>query len=210
METKICNKCKVEKELTINFYKNNARKSGYHSICKECKKIKKRSYRNKNREKINENNKLYLREYRKRIKYPELKPIEKIVIADFNDKKYHKRKMETDPLYKCATDIRGIIKNSIARRGYKKNSKTHEILGCSFDDFRLYIEKQFEPWMSFFNHGNYTGNYSETWQYDHIIPISSGMSEEEIIKLNHYTNFRPLCSKLNNEKSNKWENPYYN
>ena len=53
------------------------------------------------------------------------------------------------------------------------------------------------------NHGCYTGNYNETWQYDHKHPLSSGMSEEEIIKLNHYTNFRPLCSRKNSEKSNK-------
>ena len=57
--------------------------------------------------------------------------------------------------------------------------------------------------MNWNNHGNYTGKYSETWQYDHIIPISSGMTEDEIIKLNHYTNFRPLCSRENLEKSNK-------
>ena len=28
-------------------------------------------------------------------------------------------------------------------------------------------------------------------------------SEEDILKLNHYTNFRPFCSKKNLEKSNK-------
>jgi hypothetical protein len=54
--------------------------------------------------------------------------------------------------------------------------------------------------MNWENNGIYTGNYVESWQYDHIIPISSAKTEEEIIKLNHYTNFRPLCSKLNMEK----------
>ena len=52
------------------------------------------------------------------------------------------------------------------------------------------------------NYGVYTGNYNETWQLDHITPISSAMNEEEILKLNHYTNFQPLCSKKNLEKSN--------
>ena len=52
------------------------------------------------------------------------------------------------------------------------------------------------------NHGIYTGNYNETWQYDHIIPISSGLSEEDIIRLSNYKNLRPLCSKKNLEKSN--------
>lgn len=58
--------------------------------------------------------------------------------------------------------------------------------------------------MNWDNHGKYTGNYNETWQYDHIIPISSATTEEEIIKLNHYTNFQPLCSKKNQiDKRNK-------
>jgi len=85
----------------------------------------------------------------------------------------------------------------------KKNVRTEFILGCSFEDFKLYIERKFENWMSWENNGVYTGNYNETWQLDHIIPISQAKSEEEIMKLNHYTNFRPLCSRKNLEKSNK-------
>jgi 5-methylcytosine-specific restriction endonuclease McrA len=58
------------------------------------------------------------------------------------------------------------------------------------------------------NQGRYTGNYNETWQLDHIIPISTAETEEEIIKLNHYSNFMPLCSRKNLEKSNTINNPY--
>lgn len=43
---------------------------------------------------------------------------------------------------------------------------------------------------------------NETWQIDHIYPISAASSPEEVIKLNHYTNLRPLCSRKNLEKSN--------
>ena len=82
-------------------------------------------------------------------------------------------------------------------KGYLKKSKTHEILGCSFVDFKVYIESQFEPWMNWGNYGVYKGNYNETWQLDHIIPISSAKNEDDIIRLNHYDNFRPLCSKIN-------------
>lgn len=32
---------------------------------------------------------------------------------------------------------------------------------------------------------------------DHIIPVSKAKNEEDIIKLNHYTNLQPLCSKIN-------------
>lgn len=32
---------------------------------------------------------------------------------------------------------------------------------------------------------------------DHIVPISSAKSENDVLKLNHYTNLQPLCSKIN-------------
>ena len=35
------------------------------------------------------------------------------------------------------------------------------------------------------------------WDIDHIIPLSSAKSEEEIIKLCFYTNLQPLCSYTN-------------
>jgi hypothetical protein len=34
-------------------------------------------------------------------------------------------------------------------------------------------------------------NHGE-WHLDHIIPISSAETEEDIMLLNHYTNFQPL------------------
>ena len=77
------------------------------------------------------------------------------------------------------------------------------MVGCSYEEFSKYIESQFEYWMTWENHGLYTGIYNDTWQYDHIIPVSTGTSIDEITKLNHYTNFQPFCSKKNLEKSNK-------
>lgn len=115
---------------------------------------------------------------------------------------YRKNKRINDPLYKMIENIRCLIRYSFLNSGFQKSSRTFEILGCSYEEFKSYIESQFEDWMSFENHGPYTGGYNETWQYDHIIPISLASSPEEVIKLNHYTNFRPLCSKKNLEKSN--------
>ena len=56
--------------------------------------------------------------------------------------------------------------------------------------------------MNWNNNGIYTGNYNETWQLDHIIPISMAENYNDVIKLNHYSNFQPLCSRKNLEKSN--------
>lgn len=147
------------------------------------KQTRKRSYE-KNKEKLKEyriNNKEHRREY---------------------IKNHYKEKRKNDPLFKLKGNISSLIRICFERNGYTKQSRTFEILGCSYDEFKIYLETQFESWMDWDNHGKYTGNYNETWQIDHIIPISNGMNEEEIIKLNHYTNLRPLCSKKNLEKSN--------
>ena len=76
-------------------------------------------------------------------------------------------------------------------------NKTIEILGCSYEDFRIYIESKFECWMTWENHGIYNGELNYGWDIDHIIPLSSVETEEDIIRLNHYTNLQPLCSYTN-------------
>ena len=35
-------------------------------------------------------------------------------------------------------------------------------------------------------------NYATYWAVDHIIPISWAKTEEEVYRLNHYSNFQPL------------------
>lgn len=60
------------------------------------------------------------------------------------------------------------------------------------------------PEMSWDNHGLYNGDFNYGWDIDHILPLSSAKTDEEVIKLNHYTNLQPLCSKVNRDiKSDK-------
>jgi len=53
--------------------------------------------------------------------------------------------------------------------------------------------------MNWDNKGLYNGNFEYGWDVDHIIPLSSAKTEEEIIRLNHYSNLQPLCSKINRD-----------
>ena len=108
-----------------------------------------------------------------------------------------KNKYLTDINYRIKVKIRNIIFKSFKRFGYSKVSKTNEILGCSFEEFKLHLESNFEDWMTWENKGLYNGEPNYGWDIDYIIPISSAETEDDIIRLNHYTNLQPLCSRIN-------------
>jgi hypothetical protein len=207
--------------------------------CKNCSSIYNKEYHDKNTERIRLRRKEYYSENRekelervktRRKENPELykefdknqyqrrKEYQKEYNRVYreNNKEYFKNKRkswklgkENNPLYKFFNSIRQSILKSIRKGGYNKNSKTHEILGCSYDEIVKHFESNFESWMTWENRGLYNGEFNYGWDIDHIIPISSAKSEEDIIKLNHYTNLQPLCSKINRDiKKNKmnWSN----
>jgi len=190
---KRCNKCKIFKDLS-EFHLQKDTKDGRRATCKECRKFDKSAkeklkiWKQNNKSILKEKNKVYNQNYKERRN--ELRKIRK----------------QNDPVYKFSENISRTIKQSFSKKGFTKNSRTYEILGCTYDEFIIHIENQFQEWMTWENYGSYTGNYHQTWQLDHIKPISLASTEEEIIFLNHYSNFRPLCSRENIEKSNFYIN----
>ena len=117
------------------------------------------------------------------------------------------KRRKNDPIFKLHCAIGSAIRTSIKNKGYTKKSRTHEILGCSYEEFSKYLESKFEPWMTWDNKGKYNGELNYGWDMDHIIPVSSAITEEELIRLNYYTNFQPLCSKVNRDiKKDKLNN----
>lgn len=114
-------------------------------------------------------------------------------------REYYKTKRDNDNVYKLKGNIRCLVRNSIIKE-FKKENKTTEILGCSYNEFKQHLESQFEDWMNWDNYGNpKDGIYelNKTWDIDHIIPVTSASTIDEVIKLNHYTNLKPLCSYVN-------------
>lgn len=105
-----------------------------------------------------------------------------------------KRRMH-DELFALSERIGHRIRSGFRNNGFIKKSYTEQILGCSCEFFKEYIESQFTEGMSW-------DNRSE-WHLDHIVPISYANTEEEVIRLNHYTNFQPLWAIDNMSKNNK-------
>lgn len=193
------------KKYKKEWYLKNKERTGEHS--KEVKKI----YRETNGDKINQKNKEYreLNKDKSKAYYEANKEQIKAMQKQFRQdnwalirqrEKEAQIKKRQDPFYKLKDSVRNRIRASIKSKGYNKNSKTLEILGCSFEEFKNHIESLFESWMTWDNYGNPKDGIIEpdkTWDLDHIIPIAKSVTEDDVINLNHYINLQPLCSYIN-------------
>lgn len=104
---------------------------------------------------------------------------------------------QTHPLFKLRGNLGGLIRISFKRKGWGKETKTQQLLGCSFEEFKQHLEKQFKEGMTWENQG--------AWHLDHIKPCATATTIEELIQLQHYTNFQPLWASENLSKGAKYE-----
>lgn len=212
---RICKSCNSEKNIN-EFYKRSGRENSYFSNCKSCCKDSQKSHRIKNKNYYESYNKMYrfdnrdkLNQYSKKWrednkdtdlykeKRKEYYHLNKEMIKDKNYE-YCKNRREVDSLYKLKLNIRSLILISFKNQFTKKSKKTVDILGCSYEDFKLYLESKFDENMNWGNHGSY-------WHIDHIKPISLAKNEKEVYDLNHYSNFQPLYWLDNLVKGNKYD-----
>ena len=168
---------------------------------KDKKKLKCAKSYQKNKDKILSQYKEYRKENKDSIRETQRKYIkENIEKIRTNVNRYERERRVNDPVFKLKGILRRKIREAIFCNGFTKKNHTTEILGCSFEEFKLYLESKFEPWMNWDNYGNWNGIPTEpntAWDIDHIIPLNSGKTEEDMLKLSHYTNLQPLCSHRN-------------
>lgn len=224
---KKCNKCNIDKYI-LDFHKDKTKKDGYKNFCKLCQKKYSTKYYIDNKDKVieyslsryikmsndidyktsrskyildyNKINKDKKKEYNRKYNINNRESIKKQ--KNDNKEQINKKRRETkssNNLIRLRNNIRTSIYASIIRRGYTKRSGTSKILGIEYDIFIKYIESKFESWMNWDNYGRYNGELNYEWDLDHIIPSSSAKTEDELINLNHYSNFQPLCSKVNRD-----------
>ena len=169
LSEKPCGKCKIIKpKEDYNIDKNT--RSGLSSKCSVCRKV----------------------EYEARKEY-----------ILYKKKLSHNDRYKNDKFYRLVYTIRGRIRNSLSiylKDNEKKSQHSEDILGCSWEDFKLHIESQFLDWMNWDNFGDACGDspdYNCSWDLDHIIPVSWAKTNNELYALNRWSNFQPLCSKIN-------------
>ena len=230
METKVCPKCGRELQLS-DFYNDRRRHDGKGIYCKECckkyrenskekikeynRKYSKEYYKN-HKEKIKEYNKKYKKEYyennkeRLKEKTKEYRKNNKEKIKEYKKEygkeyrknnrerinEYERNKIKEDELFAVKKRCRRRIREFIKHRGHIKTSKTFEMIGCTPEQLLEHLHK---TW-----YDNYGTEYNgEPVHIDHIIPLSSAKTEEDMYKLCHYTNLQYLKPEDNLSKSDR-------
>jgi hypothetical protein len=111
---------------------------------------------------------------------------------------YIKKRYETEPDFRLKEFLRSRMHAALKAKRITKTERSIELLGCTIDEFRAHIEKQWLPGMTWENH-TYKG-----WHIDHIKPVNTFdfTDLEQQKQCFHYTNLRPLWGKDNNARPN--------
>ena len=91
------------------------------------------------------------------------------------------------------------LRDALKKRNVRKDNKTIKVLGCSLKQFHDHIQAQFLDGMTWEN--------IKEWHLDHIIPIASAQTTEQVFSLYHFTNLRPLWA-VDNIKKSSWHNGF--
>ena len=208
--TRTCTKCGECKPATADFFlKRDASKGTLKYECRQCGEIFRKAYYAANKTALSEANKVYreqnkdcLRELKKaKYQADREKVIAKNLAYRSANREAHRARVaarayvrrESDPVYAMRQRVSALISVRLRAGGYTKKSRSTEILGCDWEEFKTHIERQFLKGMSLANRGQ--------WQLDHIVPIATATTEAEVLALSHHTNLRPLWSDMNRAKS---------
>jgi hypothetical protein len=179
---KMCKNCNIDKDKS-QYCKRKEEKDGLHRYCKLCM-----SERGKNE--YNNDKETHLKRTKRWREKNKEKHAKMVSDHYHNNKDYYrewnKNKMETDPMFRLRHSINALINHHLKTN---KSNRSIEYLGCTIQEYKLYIEPQFTLEMNWDNYGSY-------WEIDHVHPLSKNGSF-------HYTNTQPLTINANRTKSNK-------
>jgi len=216
---KICTKCKENKPLA-EYHKFKRGKNGRTSRCKVCFKIyyqnnadkilarRKKDYHcnfdkyskraKKYRKKYADKRRAYNKEYQEHNR-DKIRAQKKIYMQRPEVKeRYNKRQRQ-----RRGCDVNFRLRQNLSQRlyyalkGKTKSKKTLELLGCSVEQLKRHLEKQFKPGMTWENKGK--------WDVDHILPCASFDLSDPYQQKQcfHYSNLQPLWSSDNRSKGDK-------
>jgi hypothetical protein len=194
--TKSCTICQIEFPATTDFFHKCSVRSKYgiKSYCKKCgnKKALERYYKNR------EHNLLKQKEWHYSNREKRTKQLREYSYSHRDNRNtYLAKKMKQDGQFKIRKNIRDRMRS--AMQGKSKSKNTMELLGCTIEELKSHLEKQFTHGMNWDNYGK------KGWHIDHILPCASFdlTDPEQQRKCFHYTNLQPLWATDNYKKKDK-------
>jgi hypothetical protein len=161
---KTCNTCKREKPLEA-FYLLSKEPLYYRRNCIECKSLYDKQYSIQYKHRRQELNKISCAKNadKRRKATQEWRSNNKDRVLAYK-RKYEKEKRANDPVYKLNGYLRQRL-NKARKRGSRGGSAVRD-LGCTMEQLKDWIERQWEQDMSWDNYGNKKGE----WSIDHEYP----------------------------------------
>ena len=109
---------------------------------------------------------------------------------------HYKQKQQSSIEWKLAKSLRDRLYKAVTRNS--KNLSALTLVGCSIDDLKNHLEKQFSDKMTWENYGD--------WHIDHIRPcisfdLTDIKQQEECF---HFSNLRPIWGQENRSKGGIW------
>jgi len=116
-----------------------------------------------------------------------------------------RQKKLSDPYYKIRQALSSRLNVFLKRQGSKKASSIIKIIGCSKEELRSHLEKQFYSHPRTGEVMTWKNHAKNGWHVDHIMPMASFKNEdlnniEVQKKIMHYTNLQPMWAEENIKK----------
>lgn len=106
-----------------------------------------------------------------------------------------RRRRAADPVFRLAKNMSAMMRFALRRVGARKSESTFKMLPYTAEQLRSHLEKQFIRGMSWKNVGK--------WEIDHIVPLCTAVTKDDVIRLNQLSNLRPLWAKDNHVKNGR-------
>ncbi len=185
MPIKIDEKRKEYMRVWMKAYRKTAKNKEYVRKYRQTKAYKERAKKLEKSEAV----KQYRRAYRTTWDY-------------FRSEKYRtkqKNRRVNDIQFRLSVQLRVRLWQAV-KTDSKQGSAVKE-LGCSIEELKKHLEKQFSKGMTWKNWSRYG------WHIDHIRPLSSFnlKNKDEFLQAVNYKNLRPLWSKDNLIKGKTWK-----
>lgn len=211
---KTCCKCNLPKELA-DFYRDSRSSDGLRSECRLCLTRQQKLYRQRNSVKIiarvtswvlANHDKVAASARARRIKnrdkisaYHTAWRNRNLVVQRGKNSVLARRRYQTDPQSRLATNLRGRIYKALRDGQAVKSARTFDLLGCPVLWLEVHLESLFRPGMTWENRG-------PVWHIDHIKPCAKfNLTDPEQQKICfHWTNLQPLFAGENLSKGAKY------